>query len=100
MLAQYDTPAELLARPADDFVARFLGLDRGLKLLSLRRLDELELAQPTTDGTAGPRADGATTPRDALALMISARSRSLVVVDAEGDPLGVATLDVLAGLAP
>jgi osmoprotectant transport system ATP-binding protein len=32
---QLATPAEMLARPANDFVADFLGHDRGLKLLSL-----------------------------------------------------------------
>ena len=34
VLAQYDTPERLLAHPADDFVARFVGADRGLKRLS------------------------------------------------------------------
>ena len=97
ILAQYDTPEALLARPADDFVARFLGTDRGLKLLSLRRLDEVELAP--LDGVAAPSADGSTTLRDALSLMITARSRSLVVVGSDGDPRGVVTLDTLAGLA-
>ncbi|WP_064439131.1 ABC transporter ATP-binding protein [Hoyosella altamirensis] len=33
-LAQYAAPAELLTEPADDFVAEFLGLDRGVRLLS------------------------------------------------------------------
>src|SRR5262249_41824783 len=50
VLAQYDTPDRLLAHPADDFVARFVGADRGLKRLALRRLDEIEL-EPV-DGSA------------------------------------------------
>lgn len=33
-LAQYAPPAELLTAPADGFVAEFLGLDRGVRLLS------------------------------------------------------------------
>ncbi|MFC5805521.1 ABC transporter ATP-binding protein [Streptomyces formicae] len=37
-LVQYAEPAELLARPADEFVADFLGAERGLKLLSLSTL--------------------------------------------------------------
>ncbi|MEV7198148.1 ATP-binding cassette domain-containing protein, partial [Streptomyces sp. NPDC093510] len=37
-LVQCAEPAELLARPADDFVADFLGAERGLKLLSLASL--------------------------------------------------------------
>jgi osmoprotectant transport system ATP-binding protein len=34
-LAQYAAPTELLLHPANDFVARFVGTDRGLKRLSL-----------------------------------------------------------------
>src|SRR6185436_8449367 len=49
-LAQYDTPDRLLAHPADDFVAKFVGQDRGLKRLALRRLSELELEPVTAQG--------------------------------------------------
>ena len=97
VLAQYDTPGAILAHPADDFVARFLGADRGLKLLALRRLDELDLGPP--DGVVAPRADGATTLRDALSQMITSGSHSLVVVDDAGEPRGVVTLETLAGSA-
>src|SRR6202035_5858999 len=38
VLAQYDTPREILTLPADDFVARFVGADRGLKRLALSTL--------------------------------------------------------------
>jgi osmoprotectant transport system ATP-binding protein len=34
ILAQYDTPQQLLAHPADEFVENFLGLDRGVRRLS------------------------------------------------------------------
>ena len=94
VLAQYDTPEALLAHPADDFVARFVGADRGLKLLSLRRLDELELAP--LDGARGPATDGSTTLRDALSLMLTSGARSVVVVGEDGAPRGVVTLDALA----
>jgi len=47
ILAQYDTPEAILANPADDFVARFSGADRGLKRLSLRRLSQVDLLEPT-----------------------------------------------------
>ncbi len=97
VLAQYDTPARILEHPADDFVERFIGSDRGIKLLSLRRLDELELAP--LDGAIDLRASGDTTMRDALSQMITHGSRSLVVVDSEGQPRGVVTLDALAALA-
>jgi osmoprotectant transport system ATP-binding protein len=96
VLAQYDAPAAILAGPADEFVERFVGADRGLKLLALRRLDELDLAP--LDGTESPQADGTTTLRDALSLMITAGSQSLVVVSPDGERRGVVTLDALAEL--
>jgi osmoprotectant transport system ATP-binding protein len=96
ILAQYDTPEAILAHPADEFVERFVGADRGLKLLSLTHLDEMQLAP--LDGSGGPRAPGSTTLRDALSLMITTGSRSLVVVDGDDRPRGVVTLDVLAEL--
>ncbi len=96
VLAQYDTPGAILARPADEFVERFVGADRGLKLLSLKRLDELDL-EPL-DGAVATRAPGSTTLRDALSLMITDGSRALVVLDDHGNPRGVVTLDVLSEL--
>jgi osmoprotectant transport system ATP-binding protein len=97
ILAQYDTPERILEHPADEFVERFVGADRGIKLLSLRRLDELELAP--LDGAIDLRADSSTSLRDALSLMITHGSRSLVVTNSDGEPKGVVTLDALATLA-
>jgi osmoprotectant transport system ATP-binding protein len=90
VLAQYDTPDQILAHPADDFVARFVGADRGLKRLALRRLDEIGL-EPV-DGSAppeAPRAPGSTTLRDALSLMMAKGADPLVVVDEEDRPIGL-----------
>jgi osmoprotectant transport system ATP-binding protein len=70
VLAQYDTPEAILAAPADDFVARFVGEDRGLKRLALVRLDEVEL-EPAPDGDGLPECSSRTTPRDALSLMLT-----------------------------
>ncbi|WP_079123056.1 ABC transporter ATP-binding protein [Streptomyces abyssalis] len=48
-LVQCAPPARLLTRPADDFVAGFLGAERGLKLLSLTTLGEAEVPhEPVT----------------------------------------------------
>ncbi len=44
-LEQYAPPSDLLARPANDFVARFVGTDRGLKRLSLIRVADVPLGQ-------------------------------------------------------
>ncbi|MEV6500167.1 ABC transporter ATP-binding protein [Streptomyces prunicolor] len=50
-LVQCAAPAELLARPADDFVADFLGAERGLKLLSLKTLAEVPQGPAPEGGT-------------------------------------------------
>ena len=95
VLAQYDTPEQLLARPADDFVARFVGADRGLKRLSLTRLDELEL-EPA-NGAVGPLLDGRTTLRDALSAMLNDGARAVVVEGGDGTKRQL-TLDRLTEL--
>jgi osmoprotectant transport system ATP-binding protein len=57
---QYATPAELLGRPANAFVADFVGSDRGLKRLAVTGIDIADLEQPpvvhVTDGLADARA--------------------------------------------
>jgi osmoprotectant transport system ATP-binding protein len=47
-LAQFDTAETVLESPADDFVARFVGADRGLKRLSLSRVKDVPLERPPT----------------------------------------------------
>ncbi|MFC9224754.1 ABC transporter ATP-binding protein [Streptomyces hygroscopicus] len=49
-LVQCAPPAELLAAPADDFVAGFLGAERGLKLLSLSTLADVPQQPAPADG--------------------------------------------------
>jgi len=96
VLVQYDTPDALLARPADEFVARFVGADRGLKRLSLVRLADVALDPP--NGAVSPTAPDGTTLRDALSLMLSEGSRQLLVLGADERPVGVLTLDRLTEL--
>jgi osmoprotectant transport system ATP-binding protein len=57
-LAQFGPPADILAAPAGEFVARFVGADRGLKRLSLTRVGELEL-QPAVTARPGDAAAAA-----------------------------------------
>ena len=48
VLAQYDTPAEVLGRPASKMVADFVGTDRGLKRLRVTPIDLDFLDHPPT----------------------------------------------------
>jgi osmoprotectant transport system ATP-binding protein len=48
VLAQYDTPAEVLGNPASPMVADFVGADRGLKRLRVTAIDPSVLEHPAT----------------------------------------------------
>ncbi len=52
LLAQFAPPGELLANPADDFVAGFVGRDRGYRRLGFVPVGELPLSELPT-GTEG-----------------------------------------------
>ena len=73
-LEQYDTPASILGAPATDFVADFVGADRGLKRLAVTdiRLDDLE--QP-------PVVNLGVTSAEALRVLEQAGARWAVVLD-------------------
>ncbi|HET8569405.1 MAG TPA: ABC transporter ATP-binding protein [Candidatus Limnocylindria bacterium] len=57
-LVQYAPPAVLLDSPADDFVARVVGADRGLKRLALVPVGELPLRQADTLADGAPLGGG------------------------------------------
>ena len=99
VLAQYDTPKEILARPADDFVAKFVGADRGIKRLSLTTLDELELL--AVDGTSLDgllRLPDQASVKDALSVLLTAHGEPLAVEDGDGNVSGLLTLSHLERL--
>ena len=63
-LAQYATPAEVLSHPADDFVADFVGHDRGYRALSFTVAGNLPVRdEPTL--LLGSTADPSLVPPDA-----------------------------------
>jgi osmoprotectant transport system ATP-binding protein len=89
-LAQYDTPRNILEKPADDFVAEFVGRDRALKALALHAVGELELGPPAE----GPRVSRTSTVRDALALAVEKHAHVLAVTDGDA-VVGSVTRDQL-----
>jgi osmoprotectant transport system ATP-binding protein len=80
-VAQFGTPAELLASPASDFVARFVGADRGLKRLALSRVADLTLRSALTAVVGSDAAD-------ARKRGLAASFRFLLLTDAANRPLG------------
>jgi len=95
-LAQFGSPDEILARPASEFVARFVGGDRGLKRLSLVTIGDLEL-EPTEARVGLPTFEPGTKLRDALSVLLVADSRGGVALDEEGRPRGYVTVDATSG---
>jgi len=77
-LAQFAAPADLLTRPADSFVAAFVGRDRGYRALGFARADSLAVIdeQPVRLG------DPMTTARDRQ------RDGWVLVVDTDRTPVG------------
>jgi osmoprotectant transport system ATP-binding protein len=87
VLAQYDTPDAILARPADDFVAKFIGEDRALRRLALKRLSDVKLSP--TDGTEQyPHVSIETTVRNAVSLLLETKTDRLLVEDDNGQVVG------------
>jgi osmoprotectant transport system ATP-binding protein len=96
-LVQYDTPDNILAAPANEFVADFVGADRGLKRLRVWRLGDLEL-DPAPDEADGPTAPEDTSLRDALSIMLVEGRERIVVVDGDGRPTGTVALGSITRL--
>jgi osmoprotectant transport system ATP-binding protein len=89
-LAQYGSADSLLGNPVDDFVADFVGADRGLKRLSLRTVGEV--ADPGREAPPGaPSVAVGTSLRVGLSVLLTANADVLGVTK-EGRPAGAVTL--------
>ena len=53
IIAQVGTPQEILAAPADDFVASFVGADRGARTLHVERVDGRDVVVDADGRAAG-----------------------------------------------
>ncbi len=91
-LAQFGTPAELLAHPADEFVEDFVGATRGLRRLTVTPIDRdhLEPLDGVTTGDLGSAIDVDATLEEALAAMLR-DDKAVVGVKDGAQFLGVLT---------
>ena len=91
-LAQFGTPAELLARPADDFVEDFVGATRGLRRLTVTAIDpaHLEPMDGVTAGQLGATVDVHASLEEALAAMLR-EDKAMVGVRRGAEFVGVLT---------
>ena len=76
VLEQYATPEEILAHPANEFVADFLGRERGLKRLALIPVTDVDLAR-------GPVVDAGDTAEQARRVMAEHHTDWIGVLDGQ-----------------
>jgi osmoprotectant transport system ATP-binding protein len=97
ILAQYDTPENILSRPNSEFVASFVGNDRILKRLSLTRVGEMQLEPANGDTDDLPRINERLTVKDALSEIIgSGATRGVVEKDGEKRLLTIDAIEELS----
>jgi osmoprotectant transport system ATP-binding protein len=80
-IAQAGAPADLLAQPASDYVARFVGADRGLKRLSLYRVADVELRPAPIVHPGDPN-------REVIARAAAWGDRFVLLADGAERPIG------------
>ncbi len=87
-LVQYDTPDRLLAAPANDFVADFVGADRALRRLSLVRA--ADAVEPGGNGTF--TLPGTLSVREVLSALLAEGRDAATIIREDGKALGQITL--------
>lgn len=93
-IIQHDTPENILRRPASEFVENLVGRqDRGLKLMSLRRVADLMQREPQPaspqPGVEGVKEEDSL--RLALSMMLWQSRDELPVFNGEGAKTGIVT---------
>ena len=91
-IAQYDTPEQILATPADDFVESFIGEGAALKRLHFERVDSLDLGGEPNARPSREIVDVSSTLHAALDLMVGKGLREVTVAK-DGRPVGVVRID-------
>ncbi len=87
-LEQYAPPAELLAKPANEFVAEFVGQDRGIKRLSVTPLPATLRPVPLSGVDNAPTVPAGATLRDALAAILASGATLVAVRAPDGSITG------------
>ncbi len=93
VIAQYDTPESILARPADDFVAGFIGEGAALKRLQFERVDTLQLGEPPAS-PSDVTVDVSSTLHAALDLMVG-KGLATITVDRDGRAVGEVAVETI-----
>ncbi|MFD3924613.1 ABC transporter ATP-binding protein [Streptomyces sp. NPDC058614] len=87
-IVQYDTPARLLAAPADDYVRSFIGSAPYLKQLALATVADVKLGPAPEAPNSLPNVDGSASLRDVMDLILQRGGEPVTVVDEAGAVAG------------
>ena len=96
-IVQHDRPERLLAAPANEFVAGFVGADRGLKRLSL--IAASDISSPATTDVATTSIPADASAQAALAAMLAAGTDMAALVGPDGIVQSTVTLEAIRRLA-
>jgi osmoprotectant transport system ATP-binding protein len=92
-IVQYDTPFNVLTRPANEFVYHLMGADDMVRQLSLLRVETAMINLSSRYSQNGaPTVDRCDSLRHALSLILKTGAPKLTVLD-NGDPIGELTLE-------
>jgi osmoprotectant transport system ATP-binding protein len=98
-IVQFDTPLNILSRPANPFIYELMGADDRVRQLSLLRV---ETAMASVLPDYQPRSEPAIAPHDnlrqALSLLLRTGAQKLTVLDGE-DVVGILTLEQIRDCA-
>ena len=97
-IEQFDTPANILAAPANDYVASFIGHGAAIKRLTLIPVTEARLG-PASESAGGPISVRATDSlRDALDSLVLTGLPALTVLDIDDVAIGSISMERISAV--
>ena len=96
-IEQFDTPANILAAPANDYVSSFIGRGAAIKRLTLIPVSHATLG-PAIAATGGPTVSIGSSLRDALDSLVLTGLPALTVTDAAGRFVGSITVERISAV--
>ncbi|WP_141576841.1 ABC transporter ATP-binding protein [Actinomadura sp. WMMA1423] len=98
-LVQYDTPAAILAEPADGFVREFVGAGAAMRRLRLVEVGSIGL-RPAAEGAPDATVRADQSLYEALDAMLRAGTETATVLDGDGRPAGAVSWPEIVRQAP
>ncbi|WP_370450319.1 ABC transporter ATP-binding protein [Cryobacterium sp. TMS1-20-1] len=97
-IEQFDTPANILSNPANDYVSSFIGLGAAIKRLVLIPVTAARLGPANAAAGGGPTVRTTDSLRDALDSLVLSGLPALAVVDELNKAVGSISVDQISGV--